>query len=329
MPSAGPTLSEQAQVTLLLCGPLLAAKEKGVAPLSPGEFNKVTSLFEAHGAPLADLLRIDPSVLKEKLGPEVDAGQISALLGRGFLLSLAIEKWQSAGIWVRSRGESGYPTRLSERLKQHAPPLLYGCGDASLLEHGGVAIVGSRDVDDAGSEFTTGLAAQCARERLTVISGGAKGVDKIAMNSAASNDGRVVGVLADSLYRAATSSGARDLLREKRVVLVSPFDPEAGFNVGNAMSRNKVIYALADYGVVVSSGVSEGGTWAGAVEQLERFKHSPLFVRTGESVPAGNHALIKKGAIPFSLPRNGTLRAHFEALPHTPPEQSQELLLNL
>ena len=36
-------------------------------------------------------------------------------------------------------------------------------------------------------------------------------------------------------------------------MLVSPFYPEAGFNAGNAMGRNRYIYTLADQALVIDS----------------------------------------------------------------------------
>jgi DNA processing protein len=81
------------------------------------------------------------------------------------------------------------------------------------------------------------------------------------------------------------------------LVLMSPYDPNAGFNVGHAMQRNKLIYALADAALVVSSDLGKGGTWAGAVEQLDKLRFVPVFVpSTGESSP-GITALRQKGAL--------------------------------
>ena len=65
------------------------------------------------------------------------------------------------------------------------------------------------------------------------------------------------------------------------------------------MGRNKVIYGLANYAVVVSSDLEKGGTWAGAVEAL-RGDWCPVFVRSGEDVPAGNRELLKRGAAPIT-----------------------------
>jgi predicted Rossmann fold nucleotide-binding protein DprA/Smf involved in DNA uptake len=286
------------QATLLLCAHFVAAKAKEVPPLSLGEFNELIAALERSNFLPADLLEPDRSeLILETLHPQFDMSQLRNLLKRGFALSLSLEKWASYGIWIASRDDERYPARLRQRLGPLAPALLYGCGDPALLEAGGVAIVGSRDVDEAAVVFTQELATACARDRMTVVSGGARGVDQFAMLAASQAEGRVVGVMADSLARSSTAANARDAIREGQVTLVSPFDPEAGFNVGNAMSRNKAIYALADYGVVVSSSYKEGGTWSGAIEQLERFKQVPIFVRSGDSMPEGNKQLLKAGGL--------------------------------
>ena len=80
---------------------------------------------------------------------------------------------------------------------------------------------------------------------------------------------------------------------DARLVLISPYDPAAGFNVGHAMQRNKMIYALADAALVVTSDFEKGGTWAGAIEQLERLHFVPVFVRNGANAGKGNAALLQ------------------------------------
>ena len=307
------SFSPVTQAALLLCSPLRAGKNKGVQPLSIGEFNELEKQLQRMGAGQEQLLDTDAPTLLKKLGLMVDAEKITALLGRGFMLSMAMETWQSAGVWITSRNEADYPERLL-RLKHNSPPLLYGCGKKQLLSQSGLAIIGSRDVDAAGEEFTKRVAASAAREEMQVVSGGARGVDQFAMLAALEAGGTVVGMLADSLLRSATSGKAREAIQDGRLTLVSPFDPEAGFNVGNAMQRNKQIYALADFGLVVSSGYNEGGTWSGAIEQLEKLRLTPIFVRAGDDVPEGNRQLLRRDALPFpSEPWPGSLREVFEA----------------
>ena len=146
-----------------------------------------------------------------------------------------------------------------------------------------------------------GLAASAGQ---TVVSGGARGVDQAAMRGALEAGGRAIGVLADRLERASLERSNRDRLLAQQLVLISPYDPMAGFNVGNAMSRNKLIYALADAALVVNSDLGKGGTWAGAVEQLEKLRLVPVFVRTGDPASAGLEGLEKKGALPWPDPED-------------------------
>ena len=184
----------------------------------------------------------------------------------------------------------------------------------ALLESGGLAVVGSRHVDDSLIDYTMAVGRLAARAGRTLVSGGAKGIDQAAMRGALEAGGKVSGVLADSLEKTTMNREHRNLLLDGQLVLISPYDPSAGFNVGNAMQRNKLIYALADASLVVSSDLNKGGTWTGAVEQLDKLKFVPVYVRsTGGSSP-GLDALRSKGALPWPNPQDtDAFEAVFEA----------------
>ena len=134
--------------------------------------------------------------------------------------------------------------------------------------------------------------------------------------------------MSDSMERAAVARENLEPLMDKRLVLVSPYDPAAGFNVGNAMQRNKVIYALGDAGLVVTSDFEKGGTWTGAIEQLERFHFIPVFVRNGSNAGRGNPALIQHGGLPWPNPENASElgRVISKALESAATEPKQEAL---
>ena len=173
-----------------------------------------------------------------------------------------------------------------------------------LLDSGGLAVVGSRHVDDSLIDYTMAVGRLAARAGRTLVSGGAKGIDQAAMRGALEAGGKVCGILADSLEKPTMKREYRNLLLDGQLVLISPYDPSAGFNVGNAMQRNKLIYALADTSLVVNSDYKKGGTWAGAVEQLDKLKFVQVFIRsTGES-SAGLDGLRKKGALPWPNPQD-------------------------
>src|ERR1043166_5666351 len=130
---------------------------------------------------------------------------------------------------------------------------------------------------------------------MPLVSGGARGTDRLAMEGALEAGGTAFGVLADSLERTIRQENVRRFIEEDRLVLLTPYAPKAGFSVGAAMGRNKMIYGLAESAVVVSSDFNKGGTWAGAVEALKA-GWCPVFVRRGTGTPSGNRELLKKGA---------------------------------
>jgi predicted Rossmann fold nucleotide-binding protein DprA/Smf involved in DNA uptake len=312
-----PTLSPNTQAILLLTAPLIAGRGASTPDLlTPGEYKRLARHLREIQRQPADLASPDAGEILHACAPVIDEARLQRLLGRGFLLSQVIERWQARAIWVVSRADAHYPRRLKARLREDTPALLYGCGDTGLLETGGLAVVGSRHVDDALIDYTMSIGRLAARARRTLVSGGAKGIDQAAMRGALAAGGVVCGVLADSLEKTTLSREHRNLLLEGQLTLISPYDPNAGFNVGNAMQRNKLIYALADASLVVSSDVDKGGTWAGAVEQLDKLKLVPVYVRsTGEPSP-GLDALRKKGALAWPNPEDAE---SFDAVFNAPP----------
>ncbi|WP_417440951.1 DNA-processing protein DprA [Idiomarina sp.] len=288
-------LSLTAQATLLLTSYFSKASSENVKPLTNAEWGRFALWLKAKSITPADLLGApDPqSLLYGWQDKHVSSERVINLLNRGHSLALAFEKWQRAGLWVVTRSDPEYPRRLKQRLKTDSPPVLFGCGNKSLLNSGGVAIVGSRNASNADLLFTEQVGAKAAAESVAVVSGGARGVDQAAMLGAMSSGGAVIGIMSDSLLKSATSSKWRKGLMDSHVVLVSPFYPEAGFNAGNAMARNKYIYCLADSSLVIHSG-KKGGTLNGAQENLKK-RWVPLWVKPTVDSEAANTSLVAKG----------------------------------
>lgn len=300
-----PSLSPNTQAILLLTAPLIVGRSTSSPDLlSPTEYKRLARHLREIQRQPADLVLPGAAELLQACQPVIDEARLHRLLGRGFLLSQVIERWQARAIWVVSRADADYPRRLKARLREDAPAVLYGCGDITLLETGGLAVVGSRHIDDSLIDYTIAIGRLSAKAGKTLVSGGAKGVDQAAMRGALEAGGRVSGVLADSLEKTAMNREHRDLLIEGQLVLISPYDPSAGFNVGNAMQRNKLIYALADASLVVSSDFNKGGTWAGAIEQLDKLRLVPVYVRSTGETSKGLDAIRQKGALPWPNPQD-------------------------
>ena len=299
--SAG--LSSNAQAILLLTAPLIIGRSQPPAsPLTSREYRGLARRLRELKRQPADLLDTGSSSELAEWGLDLDIGRLVQLLGRGFPLAQAMERWRTRAIWVVSRADPGYPPRLKKRLGEDAPPILYGCGEATVLNAGGLAIVGSRNVDDTLVKYTECVGQLAAASGSTVISGGARGVDQAAMRGGLEFGGRVAGVLGDSLEKAVVRREYRDALMSRRLALVCPYDPAARFQVGHAMQRNKLIYALADAALVVNSDYRKGGTWAGAVEQLDKLKFVPIYVRSDGKSVKGLDGLRERGANPWPNP---------------------------
>lgn len=294
------TLTPDSQAILLLCSPVGLSAQPDPAPLTLREWNPLARKIQASSlngpGALFGLSRVD---LKATLDlTDAEAERLARLLERGGALAIELERWASLGLWVVTRADEDYPQRLRQRLKESAPAVLFGSGERALLGQAGLAVVGSRHVDETGQSFAEFIGGACAQCGWVVYSGAARGVDAIAMGAVLEAHGTAVGVLADSLEKAVRAPDARSALARGDLALVTPYAPNAGFSVGAAMGRNRLIYALADYALVVASDAEKGGTWAGAVEALKA-KWVPVFVLSGSHAPPGNRLLLQRGGLSF------------------------------
>ncbi len=299
-------LTPQAQAVLLLNVSLGKSDSSGSRPLSRQEWARFAAWLHDNGLEPSVLLKGDLDTLLEGWEDRtVTRDRLRALLNRGAALGLSLERWERAGLWVLTRSDADYPERLKRRLGRAAPAVFFGCGNRSLLDRGGIAVVGSRNAGEEGLEFASNLGSEAAAQGYSLVSGGARGIDRYAMQGALERDGTALGVLADSLLRSAMAADYRQYILSGGLALISPFNPEARFHVGNAMARNAYIYCLADAAIVVSSEAGKGGTWNGAVDNLKH-RWVPLWVKPDSAPGSGNTELIEQGA--------ARLEAEFDSL---------------
>ena len=301
-------LNEDSQATLLICSNLAISQDErqNIKAYSLGEWNKLSSrlLNSPLKSPKA-LFNSSGEEWKKYLGlVDSEVERLKKLINNGVQLAFELDKLSNSGIWITTRAEQTYPKLLKEKLKQKCPIFLYCAGDSSLFKRNGIGIVGSRDIDERGLEFTKILSEKCTNDGYSVISGGAKGVDSIAQNVALQNDGTVISIVSDNLATKIRSRDYREAILNNKLLMVSAVHPNMTFKAYNAMDRNKFIYTLSQFTVVVSSDYNKGGTWAGATENLKN-KWVPVFVRNEEQIPKGNTEIMKIGGI--SLSKNEVL----------------------
>ena len=262
-----------------------------VAPLRAKEFWKLVSAVD-----LAELPGMSIDDIVARTGDAALADRVALLLDAATGFAIAREELESRGVRVLTPGDGVYPDRLLA-LGGAAPPVLYAAGPVEWLSTSLIGVVGSRAVTEEGAEVARRVTTVAARDSAGIVSGGAKGVDVISMDAAYRCGIPSVGVTAEGLQRAGRRKELRGAVAEERLLLVSPYAPTAGFTVGNAMGRNKLIYALAVSTLVVASDLDSGGTWAGATEALRR-RFGAVAVWTGPGAGPGNDALVARGAVP-------------------------------
>ena len=183
---------------------------------------------------------------------------------------------------------------MKKKLLGACPPIFYCAGDLELLNNRTVGFVGSRAVEQKDAEFTKNAVNRVVSLGYGVVSGGAKGIDTIAGTEAILRDSFSIEYVSDSMLRKLKSSDTVKRIQDGKLLMLSVVRPDAGFNVGIAMQRNRYIYAQSEATVVVRADLNKGGTWSGATENL---RHSWCPTLCWDYPYPGNKALIEKGAV--------------------------------
>ena len=198
-------------------------------------------------------------------------------------------------IYTVTQTDIAYPKRLLNVLGEKAPPLIYYCGNSKLANMDNVAIVGSRIIDEQAEKYTMALAKKAVGEGYAICSGGAKGTDRTAEKTALEAGGFCISFLADSITKKLSQTEIQQAVLSGKMLLLSAVSPNAPFHTGNAMARNRYIYAMSQCAFVIASDYNKGGTWAGASQNIK--SHLSNTYVWDNSKYSGNKQLIAKGGI--------------------------------
>lgn len=208
--------------------------------------------------------------------------------------------------WMRENGVRYWiPDTVSNlsRLGTYAPRLLFLRGDI-VPSAPAVAIVGTRHPDEYGTEVARRLGRALARAGVTVVSGGALGVDGLAHEAALDAGGRTIVVFGSGLARLHPSSLAPLFERVARSgsALVSEYPVYAPPSRRHFPERNRLIAAQSDAVVVVQAGEGSGALiTAGWARRLG----VPLFAVPADlwyHASTGALSLLREGARPLTHP---------------------------
>lgn len=274
-----------AEKGFLLLGSCLGNPDR--KPLTTAQLRGLSQRVRQSDAPAADrdLELADLAALG--YGPE-QGRRILALLSEDDLLSHYLHRGKRAGCVPVAWVSDGYPRRLKNRLGDDRPAVLWVKGDVQLLERPCVSLVGSRDIARFNREFAAEAGRQAALQGYVLVSGNARGADRIAQKACLENGGSVICVVADSLAKQK---------EQERVLYVSEEDFDAEFSAMRALSRNRVIHALGEKVLVAQCSLGAGGTWDGTVKNLKN-RWAPVFCCQDDSEAV--RQLVSLGAAAIS-----------------------------
>jgi len=188
-----------------------------------------------------------------------------------------------------------YPANLRET--HDPPPYLYVKGRLVEGDKVSVAVVGSRKATQYGLQLTKKISGDIAAKGITIVSGGARGIDTEAHKGAIAAGGRTIAVLGcgiDVAYPAENASLFKAVAASGAVVTEYPMGtpPDAA----NFPQRNRIISGIS-MGVVVMEAANDSGSLITASCSLDQGRE--VYAVPGNvasPTSRGTNSLIKKGA---------------------------------
>ncbi|MBC7251367.1 MAG: DNA-protecting protein DprA [Anaerolineae bacterium] len=256
---------------------------------------KVQALLDYFGD-LATAWKADVHDLRQA---GLDRRAVNNLLAARKSLDLDAElaKIARLGVRVLTWADEDYPPLL--RNIYHPPPVLYVRGELRPEDEWAVAVVGTRRATAYGKEAARVIAADLARNGVTVVSGLARGIDAQAHKAALDAGGRTIAVLGcgvDRVYPPEHRKLAEAIAAQG--ALISEYALGTPPESSNFPPRNRIISGLSLGVVIVEAGMGSGAliTADYAAEQGREVFAVPgnIFNRSSE----GCNALIRDGAHP-------------------------------
>lgn len=217
-----------------------------------------------------------------------------------------INEHADKGIGIVTYYDSNYPQILKSTISEDgkvAPPLvLYYKGDLSIAQNPGLAVIGTREITEAGEKAGLYLAQEFAKRGFVIVSGLAVGCDTIGHRGALLAGGKTIAFLAhglDTIYPAENKSLADEIVLTGGLLL-SEYPIGSGVDKYKLVARDRLQAGQSVATLVIQTGV-KGGTMHAANTTL--MAHKPLFTiwfndeaSRNHEKSLGNRFLVDKGA---------------------------------
>lgn len=242
---------------------------KGLGPIKLQRlvslFGSVENVFNVNYQEL-----LDTRIVKEKMLPELE--KLKNASDMNFIR--AIQECVTHGIHVLPLIDERYPLKLK---RMPYPPLtLFLWGNISLLESRKIAIVGTRQPSDEAKKVTFEFSKYFANEGLTVISGGAEGIDTVAHEGALDSKGKTICVCGTGFFHPypPQNKSLFNEIKESDGLLISEHLPNFSGSRFSFIQRNRITSGLSDALLICASGKTGGSM---VQTRIAKEQHIPIF----------------------------------------------------
>jgi DNA processing protein len=271
---------------------LQLALTEGVGPILQSRLiDSSGSVENACNASIAQLRKI------EGIGAAKSQAIFDALSESAKQVDEEIEKAHALGVGLICRDDAEYPALLKHI--PDPPAVLYVRGKLEPRDLNGIAIVGSRRCSYYGREQSERFAALLAGAGMSVISGGARGIDSAAHRGAMSHpQGRTIAVLGSGVDVAYPPENAKlfEQIAERGAV-ISEYPMGTPPLAENFPRRNRIVSGLSR-GVLVIEADIRSGALITARQACDDHGRPVMALpgRVDNAMSAGPHKLIREGA---------------------------------
>lgn len=297
-------ISDETRTILLCCTHLgMKVREK---PFALREWESIVWKLEQNGMAYGMLPLFDEADMKRAGLSKQESKRIFRLLKNRDLDGCLREYKQRMNMHIIGQGDRHYPTALHRKRELNAPPLFYAVGNLDLLTayDERIAIVGKRDCHVDAESICAHLVRRFASPTTCFVSGGARGIDRLAQHAVSRMEGNMMIIVPYGLNEKTIADLSAD--QNGNYLLLSAEEPRAVFQKHAALQRNAWIYALSNRAFIVESASGSGGTWHGAKQAIQN--HWTDVWVWNEPTFEGNQRLLRMGAEPIDY-QNGQFAA--------------------
>ena len=205
-------------------------------PLTVAQFRELTQRSRAMEKPLEDRQLRQEDLVNIGCSPAF-SNRVLKLLSDEEQLDWYLETGERQNCKAITRLQEAYPYRLRTCLGLDAPACIWVKGNTELLYKEKVALVGSRELYPENTDFAENVGKQAALQGYVLVSGNARGADRIAQESCLAHGGDVISIVADELGKKPLSN---------HVLYLSEDGFDLPFLSARALSRNRLIHSLTE-----------------------------------------------------------------------------------